>query len=94
MQAVTEVLNKSHYGNSRLQMRQNPITIAEHFGLIHFFHISYSKKDVDFFRPMMFIYEGIQVQRRVRQSWGFPFRSPRITLSTTTIGSTSSVWPL
>ena len=32
-QAVTEVLNKSHYGNSHLQMRQNPIPIAEHSGL-------------------------------------------------------------
>ena len=33
MQAITEVLKKSHYGNSHLQMRQNPITIAEHSGL-------------------------------------------------------------
>ena len=32
MQAVTEVLNKSHYGNSHLQMRQKPITIAKHSG--------------------------------------------------------------
>ena len=24
-----EVVNKSHYGNSHLQMRQNPITVAE-----------------------------------------------------------------
>ena len=27
-----EVLNKSHYGNSHLQMRQNPVTVAEHSG--------------------------------------------------------------
>ena len=33
VQAVTEVLNKSHYGNSHLEMRQNPVTIAEHSGL-------------------------------------------------------------
>ena len=30
MQAVTEVLNKSHFHNSHLQMRQNPVTVAEH----------------------------------------------------------------
>ena len=30
MQALTEVLNKSCYGNSHLQMRQNPISFAEH----------------------------------------------------------------
>ena len=30
MQAVTKVLNKSHDGNSYLQMRQNPVTVAEH----------------------------------------------------------------
>ena len=32
VQAVTEVLNKSHYGNSHFQMRQNLVTIAEHSG--------------------------------------------------------------
>ena len=29
-QAVTEVLNKFHYPNSHLQMRQNAISVAEH----------------------------------------------------------------
>ena len=37
MQAVMEVLNKSHYGNSHLQMRRNPSTIAEHSGHYLFF---------------------------------------------------------
>ena len=32
MQAVTEVLNKSRYGNSHLQIWQNPIPIAEDSG--------------------------------------------------------------
>ena len=32
VQALTEVLNKSHYGNSHLQIRQNPVTIAKHSG--------------------------------------------------------------
>ena len=32
LQAVTEVLNKSHYSNSHLEMRQNPITLAEDSG--------------------------------------------------------------
>ena len=32
MQAVNEDLNKSHCGNSHLEMRQNHITIAEHSG--------------------------------------------------------------
>ena len=32
VQAVTEFLNKSHYANSHLQMRQNPISVAEHSG--------------------------------------------------------------
>ena len=32
-QALTEVLNRSHYSNSHLQMRQNPVTVAEHSGL-------------------------------------------------------------
>ena len=32
MKAITEVLNKSPYGNSLLQMRQNPITVAEDSG--------------------------------------------------------------
>ena len=36
MQTVTEVLNKSHYANSHLQMRQNPISVAEHYGLYPF----------------------------------------------------------
>ena len=31
--AVMEVLYKSHYGNNHLQMGQNPITIAEDSGL-------------------------------------------------------------
>ena len=30
MQAVTEVFIISHYGNSHLQMRQNPIAIAKY----------------------------------------------------------------
>ena len=33
LQPITEVLNNSHYGNSHLQMRQNPVTVAEHSGL-------------------------------------------------------------
>ena len=33
VQAVTEVLHKFRYGNSHLQMRQNPVTVAEHSGL-------------------------------------------------------------
>ena len=36
-----EVLNKSRYGNSHLEMRQNPITLAEHSGLFVFL----SRKD-------------------------------------------------
>ena len=32
-EAVTEVLNKSHYGNYHLQVRQNPITVADDSGL-------------------------------------------------------------
>ena len=32
VQAVMEVLNKSRYSNSHLQMRQNPISVAEHSG--------------------------------------------------------------
>ena len=35
MQAVTEVLNKSRHGNSHLEMRQNPVTVAEHVGQGH-----------------------------------------------------------
>ena len=33
MEAVTDVLNKSYYGNSHLQMRQNLIAVSEHSGL-------------------------------------------------------------
>ena len=35
MQAITEVINKSHYGNSHLQMRRNPVPVAEHSGRGH-----------------------------------------------------------
>ena len=33
-QDMTESFQKSHYGNSHLQIGQTPITVAEHFGLI------------------------------------------------------------
>ena len=54
MQAVVEVLNKSRFGNSQLQIRQNPITVADHYehGLFGYFrlvlHHSNEKKLFDF----------------------------------------------
>ena len=53
VQAVTEVLNKSHYGNSHLQMRQNPITFAEHSG-----HTANSVRSISLSRYVSMYYQS------------------------------------
>ena len=72
---------------SKMEISQNFVAFSEY---MNFNRTYYSHN----FRPMMSIYGGIQVQKQVRPSWAFPFRSPRTTLSTTTIESNSNVWPL
>ena len=47
MQAITEVLNKSRYGNSHLQMRQNPIPIAEDSRP---YHLAYTGTATSYYR--------------------------------------------